>query len=95
MICTEVYLYTQATSILSGSYIKQLLYKDVAHSEVAWITATSIKGTRMNKLLIVARQYDDYRKLLAQAQLPALEITEDPAQASIILADPPSHSRLP
>ncbi|MGF1714934.1 D-2-hydroxyacid dehydrogenase [Photobacterium chitinilyticum] len=43
----------------------------------------------MNKLLIVARQYDDYRKLLAQAQLPALEITEDPAQASIILADPP------
>ena len=43
----------------------------------------------MNKILIVSRQHDAYHQLLAQARLPDLELTEDPEQASIILADPP------
>ncbi|MCW8330741.1 D-2-hydroxyacid dehydrogenase [Photobacterium sp. SDRW27] len=43
----------------------------------------------MNKVLIVSRQHATYRQLLDQAQLPALEITEEPEQATIILADPP------
>lgn len=43
----------------------------------------------MNKVLIVSRQHGTYRQLLDQAQLPALEITENAEQATIILADPP------
>ncbi len=47
----------------------------------------------MNKVLIVSRQQATYRQLIKQAQLPCLEITYDPKQASIILADPPKIAR--
>ena len=43
----------------------------------------------MNKVLIVSRQHAAYRQLLTEARLPDLEITEEPGQANIILADPP------
>lgn len=43
----------------------------------------------MNKILIVSRQQETYQRLLRQAQLPQLEITDDPRLAAIILADPP------
>lgn len=43
----------------------------------------------MNQLLIVARQEKAYRQLLTRAQLPNLEITENPEHATVILADPP------
>ncbi|MEH6532170.1 MAG: D-2-hydroxyacid dehydrogenase [Photobacterium frigidiphilum] len=47
----------------------------------------------MNKVLIVSRQQATYHQLIKQAQLPHLEITNDPKQASIILADPPKIAR--
>ncbi|MGF1757579.1 D-2-hydroxyacid dehydrogenase [Photobacterium sagamiensis] len=43
----------------------------------------------MNKVLIVSRQKETYQRLIQQAQLPQLEITDDPRLAAIILADPP------
>ncbi|MGF1701703.1 D-2-hydroxyacid dehydrogenase [Photobacterium makurazakiensis] len=43
----------------------------------------------MNKVLVVSRQQAIYENLLIKAQLPALELTQDPKLASIILADPP------
>ncbi|WP_064601603.1 D-2-hydroxyacid dehydrogenase [Photobacterium sp. J15] len=43
----------------------------------------------MNKILIVSRQRDAYRRLLTQAQLPDLELTENQEEANILLADPP------
>jgi len=47
----------------------------------------------MNKVLIVSRQQATYHQLIKQAQLPRLVITDDPKQASIILADPPKIAR--
>ncbi|WP_413113820.1 D-2-hydroxyacid dehydrogenase [Thaumasiovibrio sp. DFM-14] len=44
----------------------------------------------MNKLLILSRQKEKYLQLVNDAKLPALEVTDDPKQATIILADPPA-----
>lgn len=43
----------------------------------------------MIKVKIVSRQQQRYVQLLTNAQLPQLEITEDPQQATVLLADPP------
>ncbi len=43
----------------------------------------------MHQVLIVSRQHRTYRDLLDKAALPDLSITDDPQQATIILADPP------
>ena len=43
----------------------------------------------MIKIKIVSRQQQRYVQLLTNAQLPQLEITEDPQQAMVLLADPP------
>ena len=43
----------------------------------------------MNKLLILSNQEHTYLSLIAQAGLNNLEVTDDPAQANIVLADPP------
>ncbi|PSW12142.1 D-2-hydroxyacid dehydrogenase [Photobacterium sanctipauli] len=43
----------------------------------------------MNKVLVVSLQQAIYENLLENACLPGLELTQDPEQASIILADPP------
>ncbi|WP_297476200.1 D-2-hydroxyacid dehydrogenase [uncultured Photobacterium sp.] len=43
----------------------------------------------MIKIKIVSRQQQRYVQLLTNAQLPLLKITEDPQQATVLLADPP------
>lgn len=43
----------------------------------------------MHKVMIVSRQHRVYRDLLTQSSLPDLSVTDDPQQATIILADPP------
>ena len=43
----------------------------------------------MIKVSVISKQQQRYTQLLAQAQLPDLCLTDDPSQASIILADPP------
>ncbi|WP_305830059.1 D-2-hydroxyacid dehydrogenase [Photobacterium leiognathi] len=43
----------------------------------------------MIKVSVISKQQQRYTELLAQAQLPDLCLTEDPSQASVILADPP------
>ncbi|MEC6900398.1 D-2-hydroxyacid dehydrogenase [Photobacterium piscicola] len=43
----------------------------------------------MIKVKIVSRQQQRYVQLLTNAQLPLLKITEDPQQATVLLADPP------
>ncbi|MGF1726579.1 D-2-hydroxyacid dehydrogenase [Photobacterium nomapromontoriensis] len=43
----------------------------------------------MHNVMVVSRQRDFYESLLLDATLPNLNITADPAQATIILADPP------
>ncbi|MGF1762574.1 D-2-hydroxyacid dehydrogenase [Aliivibrio kagoshimensis] len=43
----------------------------------------------MNKLLILSNQEQTYLELIAQAKLQDLEITDDPGQANLVLADPP------
>lgn len=43
----------------------------------------------MNKLMIISRQQATYTALLAQQGLPDLTLTDDPAEANVILADPP------
>lgn len=43
----------------------------------------------MIKIKIVSRQQARYLQLLTAAHLPELEITEDPQQATILIADPP------
>src|SRR5215210_2574492 len=55
----------------------------------------------MPNLLILSRDADDYRQLIAAAQLPQLEFTSDPEQSEIVLGEPklirdalPSLSRL-
>jgi len=42
----------------------------------------------MPKLLLLARDSDDYRRLLEAAQLPNLEFTADPSQSDIVLGEP-------
>lgn len=43
----------------------------------------------MIKIKIVSRQQQRYVQLLTAAKLPQLVITEDPSQATVLLADPP------
>nr|WP_086938910.1 D-2-hydroxyacid dehydrogenase [Thaumasiovibrio occultus] len=43
----------------------------------------------MNKLLIKSRQLSTYQRLVLDAKLPDLTLTDDPTQATLILADPP------
>lgn len=43
----------------------------------------------MIKVKIVSRQQQRYVQLLTDAKLPQLEITEDPHQATLLIADPP------
>ncbi len=43
----------------------------------------------MIKVKIVSRQQRRYVELLTNAKLPQLEITEDPHQATVLIADPP------
>lgn len=42
-----------------------------------------------NKLYILSKDRSEYIELIKQSSLEELEITEDPSQAEIILADPP------
>jgi len=42
-----------------------------------------------NKLYILAKEREAYVELINQAQLEDLEITQDPSQAVLLLADPP------
>lgn len=43
----------------------------------------------MHQLCIISRRYELYRQLIENAALPELALTDNPAEATLVLADPP------